>query len=104
GRTSIAGRFSLRDSFDAESIVATTGTGSLRDVVNSERGRASGEVRLEHALDDTHTLRLEYQRREFTGDNLGVGEFSLRERAFSDDRTVNVVRVSETGTFGTSIF
>lgn len=104
GRTSIAGRFSLRDSYDAESIVATTPGGSVRDVVSAERGRVFGEVRVEHALNDTHTLRMEYQRRDFTGDNLGVGEFSLRERAFSDDRTVNVVRISETGTFGTSIF
>lgn len=104
GRTSIAGRLSLRDSFDAETIVATTTTGSLNDIVNSERGRVDGEVRVEHALNQAHTLRVEYQRRDFTGDNLGVGEFSLRERAFSDDRTVNVVRVSETGTFGTAIF
>jgi len=104
GRSSVAGRLSLRDSYDAESIIATMPTGSVRDVVSAERGRVFGELRVEHALNDTHTLRMEYQRREFTGDNLGVGEFSLRERAFSDDRTVDVVRVSETGTFGRSFF
>ncbi len=104
GRTSVAGRLSLRDSYDAESIVATTPAGSVRDVVSAERGRVFGELRVEHALNDTHTLRMEYQRRDFSGDNLGVGEFSLRERAFSDSRTVDVVRLSETGTFGTAIF
>ena len=104
GRSSIAGRFSVRDAFDAQTIVATTTAGSVNDIVNTERGRIDGEVRVDQALNDTHTLRLEYQRRNFTGDNLGVGEFSLRERAFSDDRTVDVVRVSETGTFGQSLF
>lgn len=104
GRTSIAGRFSVRDAFDAQTIVATTTAGSVNDIVNTQRGRIDGEVRVEHALINTHTLRLEYQRRNFTGDNLGVGEFSLRERAFADERTVDVVRISETGTFGRSMF
>jgi outer membrane receptor for ferrienterochelin and colicin len=104
GKTSIAGRFSVRESFDAQSIVATTTTGSLNDVVSTERGRADGEVRIEHALTKAHTLRFEYQRRNFSGDNLGVGEFSLRDRAFSDERTIDVVRLSDTGTFGTSMF
>lgn len=104
GKTSLAARFSVRDAFDAQPIVASTTTGSINDIVSSERGRADGEIRVEHALNPAHTLRLEYQRRNFTGDNLGVGEFSLRERAFSDERTVNVFRVSETGTFGTSMF
>ncbi len=104
GRTSIAGRFSLRNAFDAQTVVARSTTGTISDIVNSERGRVDGEVRVEHALNNAHTLRVEYQRRNFTGDNLGVGEFSLRERAFADDRTVDVVRVSETGSYGTSVF
>lgn len=104
GRTSIAGRLSVRDAFDAQAIVATTNTGSISDIVNTERGRLDGEVRIEHALNAAHTLRVEYQRHDSSSDNLGVGEFNLRERAFAEDRVLDVARISDRGTFGTSAF
>jgi hypothetical protein len=103
-RTSIAARLSTRDAFDAQTIVATRPSGLLNDVVNTERGRLDGELRLEHALSRTHALRLEYQNRRATGDNLGVGDFDLRERAYGDERQRHVVRLSESGTFGTKLF
>jgi hypothetical protein len=103
-RTSMAARLSTRDAFDAQTIVATRPSGPLNDIVNTERGRLDGELRLEHALSRTHTLRVEYQNRRATGENLGVGDFDLRERAYGDERQRHVVRLSESGTFGTKLF
>lgn len=103
-RTSIAGRISTRDSFDAQTVVATGTAAAFNDIVNAERGTIDGNVRVEHALTQTHTLRVEYQHRNYSGDNLGVGEFNLRERAFGDERQRHVVRVSDTGTFGTKFY
>ena len=46
------------------------------------------------------TLRGEYQRWDSRGDNLGVGEFELPERAYSDDTTGDIARLSAIGTIG----
>ena len=85
GRSSIAGRLSVRDSYDANPIIATGAPTTFPALVNAERERFEGEVRVEHALTSTQTLRGEYQRWDSMGDNLGVGEFELPERAFSED-------------------
>ena len=100
GRSSISGRLSLRDSFDAQAIIATGAPTTFPGLVNTERQRVDGEVRVEHALNATQTLRGEYQRWDSTGDNLGVGEFELPERAFADDTAGNIARLSAIGTIG----
>ena len=69
-------------------------------LVNTEQLRFDGELRVEHALNATQTLRAEYQRWDSTGDNLGVGEFELPERAFSEDSIGNIARLSAIGTIG----
>jgi outer membrane receptor for ferrienterochelin and colicin len=103
-RASIAARLSTRDSFDAQTIVATNPAGSINDIVNTQRKRLDAEVRVEHALTRSNTLRLEYQHRNMSGENLGVGDFDLRERAYGDERQRQVFRVSTTGTVGTKLF
>jgi len=103
-RTSLSARISTSNLFEAQTIVATGVGGAFNDLVNRERGRFDAEARVEHALTDTHTLRFEYQRRTFTGDNLGVGDFDLPERAYADDRERHVVRLSERGTLGRRLF
>lgn len=103
-RTSLSGRISVLDSFDAQPIVAQgTGT-SFASLVNQERGWISGEVRVEHAINSAHTLRAEYQRRDSSGENLGVGEFELPERAYAQDSVRDIARVSAMSTFGTLLF
>jgi outer membrane receptor for ferrienterochelin and colicin len=103
-RTSLSARFFTSSLFEAQTIVATGTGGAFNDVVNRERGRFDAEARVEHALTDTQTLRFEYQRRIFSGDNLGVGDFDLPERAYSDTRERHVLRVSERGTIGRRLF
>jgi len=100
GRSSISGRLSLRDSYDANPIIATGAPTTFVPLVNAERQRYEGEVRLEHAITAAQTLRAEYQRRDSRGDNLGVGEFELPERAFGEEAAGDIVRLSAIGTIG----
>ena len=100
GRSSVSGRLSVRDSYDAQPIIATGAPTTFPDLVNTERLRFEGEVRAEHALSATQTLRGEYQHWDSSGDNLGVGEFELPERAFSEDTAGDIARLSAIGTIG----
>jgi hypothetical protein len=99
-RSSMSGRLAIRDSYDAQPIIATGAPTEFPSLVNTERVRFDGELRFEHALNATQTLRAELQRRDSTGDNLGVGEFELPERAFSEDSIGNIARLSAIGTVG----
>ncbi|HYY42420.1 MAG TPA: TonB-dependent receptor, partial [Pyrinomonadaceae bacterium] len=54
-------------------------------------------ARIEHALTKTHTLRAEYQRNAVRQDNLGVGDFSLFDRAYTSDTTEHLVRAVDSG-------
>jgi hypothetical protein len=103
-RTSLSARIFGNSVFEAQTIVAKGASGSFNDVVSHERGRFDAEVRVDHALTPTHTLRVEFQRRNYTGDNLGVGDFDLPERAYAEDRRRQIFRVSETATVGTKLF
>jgi hypothetical protein len=99
-KASISGRLSYQDAFEAEAIVARGVETGLSNLVNRERGRIDGEVRIEHAVNPAHTLRAEYQRRDADGENLGVGEFNLAERAYSEDVVRDVGRLSAMSTLG----
>ena len=99
-KSSLSGRVALRDSYDAQPIIATGAPTEFPSLVNTERARIDGEFRFEQALTATQTLRAEYQRRDSTGDNLGVGEFELPERAYSEDGVSNIARMSAIGTIG----
>lgn len=99
-RTSISGRLSMRDQYDAQPLIAVGAPTAFPGLVNAERRRLDGEVRLEHALSSAQTLRGEYQRWDSNGENLGVGEFDLPERAFRDETVGDIARVSAIGTIG----
>lgn len=103
-RTSISGRVSLSDSFEAQPIVALGAGTGLPSLVNQQRGWLSGEVRVEHAINAASTLRGEYQRRNSSGENLGVGEFNLPERAYEQETVRDVARVSAMSTVGALLF
>ncbi len=99
-RTSLSGRISARDAYDAQTIVARDSTTSFNEVVNREQWWVDGEARVEHAINTAQTLRGEYQRHDWSGDNLGVGEFELPERAFGEVRKWDLARLSLIGTIG----
>ena len=103
-RASLSLSLSARNAFDLQPIVATHPGGNTPNSVSRQNRGLDAEVRVEHALTAAHLLRVEYQRESGGGDNLGVGEFSLPERAYSTNDGEHRFRVSDVGTFGKRIF
>jgi hypothetical protein len=90
--------------YDAKTIFATTPTGTFSDLAYRPSRRLNLDARLEHALTKTHTSRLQFQRNANLQNNLGVGDFDLPSRAFSQDQTEYIARAADSGVFGKKIF
>jgi hypothetical protein len=87
------------ESYDSKTIVAALPGGFFDDLTRRPSRRLNVSARVEHALDKTHSVRLEYQRNAGRQDNLGVGDFDLAERAYTLDQSEQILRVSESGVF-----
>jgi len=90
--------------FDAKTIVATLPTGPFSDLAFRPSHRLNFDARIEHALTKTHTSRFQYQRNAVRQTNLGVGDFDLASRGFSQDQTEHIFRLADSGVFGKKIF
>jgi hypothetical protein len=62
------------------------------------------DARIEHVLTKTHTARLQFQRNAVAQDNLGVGDFDLPARGYSQDQTEYIARLGDSGVFGKKFF
>ncbi len=94
GKTSLRFNVDGNRSFDSGTIVALTPDGRIADQVKRPFEQTNVTVGLEHALSQTRTFRFEYRRTDDTRNNLGVGDFSLLERAYSRTNSENQVRAS----------
>lgn len=90
--------------FDAKTIVATLPAGPFSDLAFRPSRRLNLDARIEHALTKTHTSRFQYQRNAVRQNNLGVGDFDLASRGFSQNQTEHIVRLADSGVFGKKIF
>ncbi len=90
--------------FDARPISATLPTGTLSDLAYRPSRRLNLDARIEHVLTKTHTARLQFQRNANAQDNLGVGEFDLPSRGYSQDQTEYIARLGDSGVFGKKFF
>jgi hypothetical protein len=90
--------------FDAKTIVATLPTGPFSDLVSRPSRRLYLDARIDHALTKTHTSRFEYQRNATLQNNLGVGDFDLPARGFSEKQIEQIVRLADSGVLGKKIF
>lgn len=90
--------------FDARPIFATTPSGTLSDLAFRPSRRLNVDARLEHALTKTHTSRFQFQRNANAQDNLGVGDFDLPARGYSQDQTEYIARLGDSGVFGKKFF
>jgi hypothetical protein len=90
--------------YDAKTIFATTPTGTFSDLAYRPSRRLNLDARLEHALTKTHTSRLQFQRNAGLQNNLGVGDFDLPSRGFSQDQTEYIARFADSGVFGKKIY
>jgi hypothetical protein len=90
--------------FDARPIFATLPDGTLSDLAYRPSRRLNLDARLEHALTKTHTSRFQFQRNASAQDNLGVGDFDLAARGYSQDQTEYIARLGDSGVFGKKFF
>src|SRR5690349_1703822 len=90
--------------FDARPIFATLPSGTLSDLAYRPSRRLNLDARLEHALTKTHTSRFQFQRNASALDNLGVGDFDLPARGYSQDQTEYIARLGDSGVFGKKFF
>jgi hypothetical protein len=87
-------------SFDSKTIVAALPGGVFSELARVPSRSLNLSARAEHALTKYHTLRFEYQRNASLHNNLGVGNFDLSSRAFSDQLVEHLLRVSDSGPLG----
>jgi hypothetical protein len=90
--------------FDARPIFATLPTGTLQDLAYRPSRRLNLDARLEHALTKTHTSRFQFQRNASLQNNLGVGDFDLPARGYSQEQTEYIARLGDSGVFGKKFF
>jgi hypothetical protein len=90
--------------FDARPIFATTPSGTLSDLAFRPSRRLNLDARVEHVLTKTHTARFQFQRNAGLQNNLGVGDFDLPSRGYSQDQTEYIARLADSGVFGKKFF
>jgi hypothetical protein len=86
--------------YESKTIVAALPDGNFSDVIRRPSKTLNLSARIEQILTKTHTLRAEYQRNANRLDNLGVGDFDLPERAYTNDAAEHLLRFADTGTIG----
>jgi Carboxypeptidase regulatory-like domain len=104
GKTSVSFSAEGNASYDAQTIVAATPAGDVRDQVRRPNDVMNVNVRVEQALGAGNALRAEYQRRTQDRRNLGVGDFDLAERSWASDATTDTLRLRNTRLFGKKVF
>ena len=90
--------------FDAKTIVAKLPSGDFSDLAYRPSRRLNLDARIEHAVNKTHTARFQFQRNAVLQNNLGVGDFDLAPRGFSQDQTEYIARAADSGVFGKKFF
>jgi hypothetical protein len=102
--TSLAVSVDGVDAFDTKTIVAALPGGYFADSVRKPNDALNISARLEHALTRAQMLRAEVQRNRTTLQNLGVGDFDLPERGYSQGRAENVLRASIAGALSKALY
>jgi hypothetical protein len=90
-----AGGASLYDS--ANIYAAVPGANSLSTAVRRPSDRMNVNLRIDHAINKSHTLRGSFQQNDGSQHNLGVGGYDLDERAYTRTANERIWRVSESG-------
>jgi hypothetical protein len=95
GRTGLSLQLQSRASSD-ESAVTALSPGAPATVRPTQQ-KLDLQGRVEHAWGRTQTARVEVQHNTFDRDGLGTGGLSLPERGYAEDRTEDLLRLSNSG-------
>jgi hypothetical protein len=83
--------------YDSANIFAAVPGSSLAAPVRRPSERTNFSVRVDHAINTSHSLRGSYQQTGGEQRNLGVGNYDLADRAFTRTASEDVFRLSEAG-------
>jgi hypothetical protein len=83
--------------YDSANIFAAVPGSSVIAPVRRPADRLNFNLRLDHALNKSHTLRGSFQQNNNDQRNLGVGNFDLADRSYTRTSSDRVVRLSESG-------
>ena len=83
--------------YDSANIFAQGPNNTLVTPVRRPADRLNLNLRVDHALSKSHTLRGSFQQNGNDARNLGIGSYDLPDRAYSRDTTDGLLRVSESG-------
>jgi hypothetical protein len=97
GRTSLALSVDGNDSYDSETINALTPDGRVEDQIRNPQKRMFASMRLDHSISKNQQMLLEFQRNDDEQENLGVGDFNLKDRAYTRNTVNSVVRLGLNG-------
>jgi hypothetical protein len=97
GRTSFFFSADANAGFDTKSVNAALPERILNETITRPSRTLNVQSRVEHALNKTQMLRLEYQRNASRLNNLGIGDHDLPERAYTTDQAEHVFRAATTG-------
>jgi len=92
------------DGFDTRTIVAALPSGYFADSIRKPNSAVNVTARMEHALSTSQMLRAELQHNDTTSENMGVGDFDLVERGYTQERTETVLRGSAAGAIGKALY
>jgi hypothetical protein len=93
-RTSLRFNVDGNRSYESGTINAATADGVVLDQVRRPFEQTNVTMGLDHGLTRNSTLRFEYRNTENQRENLGVGDFSLLERAYTRTSSEQQVRTS----------
>lgn len=88
------------ESIDQIATRAATPTGLLQDLVRIPSNRLNVSTRIEHALTPAQRLRVDLRQSGDDALNQGLGEFDVRERAYSRNGSDGELRIGHNATIG----
>jgi len=83
--------------YDSANVYAAGPNREVAAPIRRPADRLNFILRVDHAVNKSHTLRGSFQRNGTDAENLGVGAYDLPDRAFSRSAGENLLRLSESG-------
>ena len=83
--------------YDSANVYAAGPSRGVAAPIRRPADRLNFNLRVDHALNRSHTLRGSFQRNGSDAENLGVGAYDLPDRAFSRSASESLLRFSESG-------
>jgi len=83
--------------YDSANIFAQGPDNSLVTPIRRPSDRLNFNLRVDHAINKSHTLRGSLQQNGNEARNLGVGSYDLPDRAYRRDASESLLRISESG-------